>query len=109
MDPKMLEIFGTAAENPAADEVLQGTFDVEGKVPDSYLRTLLNYMKMPTEVLQKGMLEDLLTLSEHIKGWRKQKERTLSVELQLSFTDNIAATYHDQMVDVDRLIRQIPY
>ena len=108
MQPDVIEHFGYAAEKEGANRVLFGTFDVN-VISNKYLRKLLKYLCLPRKLIESGLLSDVLTLDEHIKGWRKQKKKTASVSSQLTFSDNIAATYHEGLAKVDLLIRQIPY
>jgi hypothetical protein len=64
---------------------------------------------MPDIVRKAGTISTDIYLQDHIRGWRRQKERTGSVRTAVGFSDHIAATYHNGMAEIDRLPWQIPY
>jgi hypothetical protein len=64
---------------------------------------------MPKSVRRLGPIFTSIWTAEHIQGWCRQRERTGSVRTDLGFADHIAATYHQGMAEIDRLLRQIPY
>jgi hypothetical protein len=101
-------LVGFAAEKDAAQDILNGTFDLPSDC-DPYLRQFLEAARMPDVIRNVGPISTAITIQDHIKGWRRQKERTASVKSELGFADHIAATYHSGMAEIDRLFRQIPY
>jgi hypothetical protein len=56
-----------------------------------------------------GPIVSTISLDEHKQGWKKQKEKTALVNSGLSFSDHKAAIYDDNMAEIDRLMREIPY
>jgi hypothetical protein len=64
---------------------------------------------MPEAVQRAGTIFTEISLQDHIRGWRRQKERTGSVRTAPGLSDHIVATYHKGMAKFDRLLRQIPY
>jgi hypothetical protein len=64
---------------------------------------------VPEFVRRLGPIPTSILTAKHIRGWRRQRERTGSVRMDLGFADHITATYHQGMAEIDRLLRQIPY
>ena len=108
MQDDVTDEFGFNAEKPPVNQVLEGTYDCE-KIKDPFLRLLLSYMRTLAGILKMGPLPVELTLDEHIKGWRKQKAKTGAMECQTNFSDHIAATFNEELAEIDQLIRQTPY
>jgi hypothetical protein len=109
MQQWILDLVGYAAEKPAANEILDGTFEIPPATDPYLVARLLNALRMPDSVRQAGTIPTTITIADHIRGWRQQKERTGSVRTDLRFSDHIAATFHKGMAEIDRLLRQIPY
>jgi hypothetical protein len=109
MQPWILELVGYAAKKPAAQDILEGSFEIPTTF-DPHLGILRNALRMPEFVRQAGTtIYTDISLQDHIQGWRRQKERTGSVRTALGFLDHIAAMYHNGMAEIDRLLRKIPY
>jgi hypothetical protein len=66
-------------------------------------------MRMSKACSDAGPISSTISIEEHKQGWRKQKEKTASVKSGLSFSDHKAAVYDDDMAEIDRLLREIPY
>jgi hypothetical protein len=108
MQSWILELVGYAAEKPAAQHILDGSFEIPPTC-DPHLAILLNALRMPDIVRKAGTISTDISLQDYIRDWRRQKERTGSVRTALGFSDHIAATYHNGMAEIDCLLRQIPY
>ena len=108
MQPEITNLFGFSAETPEAEDVLFGRFECKW-IQNKYLRKLVEAPRIPEAVLKNGLLPVNLSLEEHIKGWRRVRKSTAAVEAQLGITDHIAATYHEGLAQLDRLMRLIPY
>ena len=76
---------------------------------DKYTKELLAELRIPKAVREKGQISMDLTVEEHKKGWRSQKERTASETDGLSFSHYIAACEDDTLAEVNSTLRIIPY
>jgi hypothetical protein len=104
----VINSIGYAAENEDAQHLLNGTLPIPLNC-DPYLRKLLYAVRMPDIIRAAGPISTSITIEDHIKGWRRQKERIASVRSELGFADHIVATHHPGMAEIDRLFCQIPY
>jgi hypothetical protein len=66
-------------------------------------------MRMDDRTRAAGPIPATISKEEHQSGWKKQKEQTASVSSGLAFSDHKAASYDDEMSEIDRLLREIPY
>ena len=87
---------------------MEGTFDTT-IIKDNCLKKIIDQLKQPEKLARSKAVSTTITLKEHVKECRTQKESTASAESTLGFVDNITATYHTKLTKVDRLLRQIPY
>ena len=108
MESHVISQIGYFAEKDAVPHILGGTFD-DSHIKDPYLRKILQYARMPLVIKQEGILPAEITKEEHIEGWQQQRHTTGSADMELAFTDHMAATYHDGMAEIDRLLREIPF
>ena len=108
MDNEVTNRMGYYAETSTADRILNATEDLSW-VNDPYLTMILEELRRPTTVERHGEISTNISLTEHIKGWKRQKIRTSSERSQLLFTDYKAATNSTSLASIDRCIRQLPY
>jgi hypothetical protein len=108
MQDDILELVGLLAEKEGADQILNGTFEPPIDC-DPYLKELMEEMRMDDRTRAAGPIPATISKEEHQSGWKKQKERTASVSSGLAFSDHKAASYDDEMSEIDRLLREIPY
>ena len=108
MDTVITEKVGFCAELEIADDILDGTDNLEW-VGDKYLKMVLEGMRRPNIVRIRGDISTDITLEEHIAGWKKQKLRTSSERTHLGFPDMKAATASKHLAKLDRNLRQLPY
>ena len=108
MQEDITNLVGFWGEKEPASQILEGTFDTSA-VKDKYLRLLLDQIRTPMSIKAAGVISTTITLDEHIREWRRQKEKTVSASDTLDFRHHITATFHHQLAKMDRLLRQIPY
>jgi hypothetical protein len=108
MADDIISEIGILAEKEGADQILAGTF-VAPLGCDPYLKELIDEMRMEEKTRKAGPIPATLSLEEHQNGWKKQKEKTASVSSGLAFSDHKAASYDDEMSEIDRLMQEIPY
>ena len=70
---------------------------------------VIDRLRIPQVVKRKRLLPTTITTTEHIQGWKKQKERTASVITELSFSDFKAGSQDKNIAELDCLARAIPY
>ena len=70
---------------------------------------VIDRLRMPQVVKQKGNISNDITITEHIQGWKKLKEQTASIQGELIFNDLEAGSQDKTITDLDCLVRVIPY
>jgi hypothetical protein len=103
MHPEVINIVGYQAETAAAQQILNGSFDVS-RISDKFVRKLLQYIRMPDQVLAHGTLHAPFTRQDHNTSWCRQKEKTASTSTELGFPDHIAATDNPTLSELDFLL-----
>ena len=107
MDPLFISEFGYLCEKPAAQAVLDGTYEPpDGMNP--YMIELLSIMKVSPSIRAKGPLDCSITPLENRAAWMSQKERTASEPSSLSFAHHKAASLDEDLNAVDTLLRAVP-
>jgi hypothetical protein len=104
----LVDDFGYLADTPAADQVLNGTYQPPDGT-DYYARLLLNQLYIPWEVTRMAPISLEILTEEHKQAWRKQNERTSSEPTGLSFNYFKVASKDPLLADFDATIRNIPY
>ena len=108
MQQEVTSLVGFNAEKEFAEEILNGTADLM-RINDKHLRTVLEFMRRPNVIWERGMLSGEISIEEHISGWKKQKRKTSSERSTLEFNDMKAAALGRKMATIDRNLRQLPY
>ena len=88
--------------------ILEGYESLED-IEDHYLKMVLEAMRRPDVITEKGLLTGKITLEEHCNAWKKQRRRTSSERSQLNFNDFKAAAFNKRLALCDMKLRQIPY
>ena len=108
MHDAITSLVGFWGEKESASQILKGTFDTSS-VQDKHLRLLMDHLRKPNSIIEAGEIPTTITLDEHIKEWRRQKEKTVSVSDTMDFWHHITATFNHHLAEMDRLLHQIPY
>jgi hypothetical protein len=108
MQEYILDEVGFLAEKEGAQRIMDGTFTPPACC-NPYLKELMEEMRMDNRTRAAGPIPSTISLKEHQTGWKRQKEKTASVSSGLAFSDHKAASYDDEMAEIDRLLREIPY
>ncbi len=104
----LVDDFGYLADTPAAEQVLNGTYQPPDGT-DYYAKLLLDQLYIPWEVTKMVPISVSITTEEHKKSWRKQNERTSSEPTGLSFNHYKAAAHDPMLADFDATMRNLPY
>ena len=96
------------AEREGDQQILEGIFEIPHNTP-KYMTMVIDRLRIPQVVKRKRLLPTTITTTEHIQGWKKQKERTASVITELSFSDFKAGSQDKNIAELDCLARAIPY
>ena len=72
------------------------------------MQKVLDHLRMPQLVVQRGTISTLISTQEHIQGWKKQKERTVSYQGELTFNKFKAGSQDKYIAQLDCMSRQIP-
>jgi hypothetical protein len=104
----IVDLVDFAAEKESVQHILDGSFRIPADC-NPYLHKFLEAVRQPEAIRRVGPISTVITLKDHIKGWRRQKEHTASVRSELGFADHIEATHHKGMAETERMFRQIPY
>ena len=51
------------------------------------MQKVLDHLRKPQTVVNRGTISNLISTQEHIEGWKKQKERTASYMGESNFND----------------------
>jgi hypothetical protein len=104
----LVDDFGYLADTPAAEQVLNGTYQTPDGT-DYYAKLLLDQLYIPWEVTKMAPISLEISTDEHKQAWRKQNERTSSEPTGLSFNHYKAASKDPLLADFDATMRNIPY
>ena len=67
-------------------------------------------LQMPMSIQHQPTTSPIISTQEHIRSWRKQKEKTASDSITgLSFSHYIAGTYDPNIAEFDAIMRSLPY
>ena len=108
MHHSLVEVVGYNVEKEGGRQILEGIFEIPQNTP-KYMTMVIDRLRIPQVVKRKGLLPTTITTTEHIQGWKKQKERTASVKTELIFSDFKAGSKDKQIAELDCLSREIPH
>ena len=108
MHHSLVDVVGYNAEKEGGRQILEGIFEIPQNTP-KYMTMVIDRLRIPQVVKRKGLLPTTITTTEHIQGWKKQKERTASVKTELTFNDFKAGSKDKQIAGLDCLSREILY
>jgi hypothetical protein len=100
--------FGLTGDTPAAEEVLNGTYNPPPGT-DIYARKFLQACRRPPEVSPTIMCPDTITTEEHIECCKKAKARTTGGKSGLTFAMFKANARDPQLAKFDATRRSISY
>ena len=113
----LVECFGYRSSEPANSEVLDGTF-IAPPNTDPYAKLLLHHLCRPddatvttaasTRATDYNPVEEI-SVTDHIKGWKKAKERTSAGASGLTFAMYKAHTKRDRLARFDAHQRSFAY
>ena len=94
---------------PAADSILRGDFDVPPGI-GPYALKLIQHLKRPDNITKASTQVDIsLSITNHINGWKRAKERTSSGRSGVHFGHFMAGAKHTGIATFDATMAQIPY
>ncbi|MCA1800735.1 MAG: hypothetical protein LC650_05530, partial [Actinobacteria bacterium] len=111
MQPPLRQIFGRRNETNQVESVLQGTF-VPPENCDPHAQLLLQGLQQPAILRQPNppyQPRTTITTEDHIKGWRRIKERTSSGMSGLHFGMFKANATNPILAEIDASIRNVAY
>ena len=82
----LIDRIGYDAEKEGGKQIFDGTFVSPLGTP-KYMQTCLDHLRMPQIVVHRGTISTFISTQEHIQGWKKQKEKTVSYQGELTFND----------------------
>ena len=106
----LLDLVGKLGVGKAANEILNGTFVVPEEVDEWAARLIPFLARAPVETSWKGFEpERLVSVTSHVEGWRKAKERTASGPSGITFAHFKAGTRDSVVSDFESMMSSIPY
>ena len=108
MTSPLVDDFGYLADTVAAEQVLQGCYQVPVGT-DRYARLLLDQLYIPWEVTEMVPISVEISTEEHKNAWKKQNEKTASEPTGLAFNHYKAAAKDPTLAEFDATLRNIPY
>ena len=108
MQPSIVRDFGFDGNTPAADAVLDGTYDPPSDI-DPTLQTFLQHCKRPPSVPPDPPCPRYVTTKDHIQAWRKAKEWTQAGISGLHFGMFKANALDPDLAALDASSRNISY
>ena len=104
MQLSLCEDLGFLAENDIANQILQGTYSVPASL-DIYTKKMIGELQTPPSICTQPTTCPTISTQEHIKSWRKQKERTASNSISgISFSHYIAVTHDPTIAEFDTIM-----
>jgi hypothetical protein len=74
MQPPLVNNLGHLAETKMAEQVLEGTYEIPQEV-DRHTQELLQELRRPEVVREKGPIHAAVAPAEHTQGWKRTKEK----------------------------------
>ena len=110
LQPPLLQLVGTMGTGPAAEDILQGTFNIPEGV-DEWAARLIPFLARPEKVKSGQFIRPATTVSvqSHSDGWRKAKERTSSGPSGITFAHFKAGLNNHKVAEFEALMTSIPY
>ena len=84
-DAGLLADVGILCDGPVVDDILEGHYEGPQHL-HPHTKLVLEFMPKPEIIKANPMGKPKVTVEEHIKGWRKAKERTASEPSTLDFS-----------------------
>ena len=107
----LVSVLGYCEDQPADDAILQGTF-IPPPHTDQYAKLLLQGLKQPPS-LQPSQRSfhprKYISTADHIRGWKRVKEKTSSGMSGLHFGMFKANIQDPKLADIDASIRSVAY
>jgi hypothetical protein len=107
MTSPLLEEVGYLADGAAVEAILAGTYIIPADV-DGSTRKFIVALRMPEAIRQLGLVSTAISLEDHKRGWRRQKEGKASEPSGLSFAHYKTALYDEGLCDLDLALRSMP-
>jgi hypothetical protein len=73
MQPPLVNDLGHLAETKMAEQVLEGTYETPQEV-DRCTQELLQELRRPETVREKGPIHAVVTPAEHTQSWKRTKD-----------------------------------
>lgn len=108
MNLPLLPDLGYLCDGPAIEDILTGVY-VPDPTTDLYACQLLKHLKMPSAIKEPPLLENIISVEDHIQSWKKQKEGVASEPSGLSFSHYKAGIEDDIIAQYNATIRSLPY
>jgi len=107
LQPPLLDLVGPLGTGPAAQSILDGTFDPpEGT--DPYAVKLIEMLAMPAVIRASPPVDISLNVENFQKGWRRSKEAT-SAGGTLHFGHFKASVQDEELAEFEAIMSNIPY
>ena len=108
LQPPIVNIFGYIGTMETVATVLNGTFQMPDEV-DDYTKKFFTALRMPDAIRNNPPSSKIITTEEHIKGWKKAKEKTSSGISGLHFGIFKAHIEDPILAEFDASMRSIAY
>ena len=86
---------------------MEGTYDAP-ECLDKYTKAFIRELAIPQSVKTKGNIDILISTTDHIQGWKKQKDKIASEPTGLSFSHYRSSIHDEDLVETDILLRGLP-
>jgi hypothetical protein len=107
MQPPLVNDLGYLAETEMAEQVLEGTYEIPQEV-DRHTQELLQELRRPEIVREKGPIHTVVTPAEHTHCWKRTKEKSAEPSGP-SMAEVKAASQDEVLAGIDAFMRNLPY
>ena len=104
----LLPILGPFGTSTAAQQILQGTFQIPPHI-DNYSKKLLTQLAIPTHIKSIPKINTRLNTQDYIEGWSKMNENTTSGISNIHFGHHLACSKHSQNATFEAQMCELPY
>ena len=103
----LLSLVGLLGTGPAAENILNGTFQVPASV-DIHTANFIQHLQKPECIAQHSLPNHGLSTESHCQGWRRMKSKIASSPFGPSIADYIAGCEDPVVAAVDATFATIP-
>ena len=103
----LLSALGVLADTEAAEQILQGTFEIPPEL-DPHTKAIIGLLQRPPPTKCLDITAFHLTADKIAKAWKRRRPNTQGEPAGLSFPHHIVGVYHPIIAEVDVALHSAP-